>query len=370
MPLQQTMQAVVLTGHGGPERLSVEPAWPVPTPTADQVLIRVGACGVNNTDINTRIGWYSKAVTSDTNAGTDGFTDFDAENASWDGNALKFPRIQGADVCGEVVAVGSKINEDRIGERVLVRAMQPVSRHDEEPTCITFGSEMDGGFCEYAVAPAAHVLAVDSPLTDAELASFPCAASTALGMLERINLKAGEHILVTGASGGVGSAAIQLAKARGCTVSAISSPPKFDFVRSLGASDVYDRDEKLPANTFDVVADLVAGAAFPSLLEALKRGGRYITAGAISGPIVELDVRTLYLKDLALAGSTFQPPEIFTKLIAEIEKGSLKPTVSKTYPLSNIAEAQADFVSKAYPGKLVLIPDSAMAQSSLSQVHH
>ena len=163
-----------------------------------------------------------------------------------------------------------------------------------------------------------------------------------------------------GASGGVGSAAIQLANRRGASVIAVSSKSKSDLVKEIGANTVVNREDKLTDSieneSIDVVIDLVAGKRWGDLLDVLKKGGRYAVAGAIAGPIVELDVRTLYLKDLVLIGCTFQDRKVFENLIGYIERNEIKPLVSKTYPLKNIVKAQKDFVSKKYGGKLVLLP--------------
>ncbi|HKU10012.1 MAG TPA: alcohol dehydrogenase catalytic domain-containing protein, partial [Sinomonas sp.] len=144
MTLPKTMSAVLLTGHGGLDKLEYRTDVPVPRPQRGEVLIEVGASAVNNTDINTRIGWYSKAVTTGTNAGgATGFEKITDDDASWSGVALSFPRIQGADVCGQIVTVGEGVPETRIGERVLVRNMlrTPVDYRPFE--CWTFGSECD-----------------------------------------------------------------------------------------------------------------------------------------------------------------------------------------------------------------------------------
>jgi NADPH:quinone reductase-like Zn-dependent oxidoreductase len=354
------MSAVQLIGHGGFEALQFRDDIPVPVPKADEVLIKVAAAGVNNTDINTRIGWYSKKVEGDTNSGgADGFDEVDTEDASWSGVPLHFPRIQGADCCGFIVAVGAAINSARIGERVIVRSMM---RHytDYRPfECWTFGSECDGSFAQYTKAPAAETHKVDCDWSDAELASIPCAYSTAENMLHRAAVST-ERVLVTGASGGVGSAAVQLAKRRGAHVAALASAAKLDDLLALGADLVVDRNTDLvsaiDSNSIDVVIDLVAGDGWPALLEVLKRGGRYVTAGAIAGPLVELDVRTLYLKDLTLIGCTYQDDVVFENLVTYIERGEIRPLVSATFPLSEITEAQQQFLQKKFVGKLVLIP--------------
>ena len=354
------MAAVLLTGHGGIEVLEYKEDVATPVPGAGDVLIRVAAAGVNNTDINTRIGWYSKAVNEATDTGgAQGFGNIDEADASWGGVPMTFPRIQGADCCGRIVAVGEEVDPDRIGERVIVRSMQR-SAVDYRPfECSTFGSEFDGGFAQYAKAIARETYRVECDWTDAELASIPCAYSTAENMLHRSGVGR-ESVLITGASGGVGSAAVQLAKRRGARVIAVAGASKADAVLSLGADQVLDRDDDMHAalgsESVDVVIDLVAGSRWPALLDVLKRGGRYATSGAIAGPLVDLDVRTLYLKDLTLIGCTFQEDEVFENLVSYIERGEIRPVVARTYPLKDIARAQEEFLAKRFTGKLVLIP--------------
>ena len=354
------MHAVVLTGHGGLEKLEYRTDVPTPQPKPGELLIRAAAAGVNNTDINTRIGWYSKAVNEATNTGgSDGFETVNEDDASWSGTPMSFPRIQGADVCGYVVAVGEGVSRERIGQRVLVRNMLRTYVDYRPYECWTIGSECDGGFAQFTVAPALETHPVDCDWTDAELASIPCAYSTAENMLHRARVEA-ERVLITGASGGVGSAAVQLAKRRGATVIALSSIAKKAEVLALGADQVLDRKADLIAElgtgSIDVVIDLVAGEQWPSFLEVLRRGGRYATAGAIAGPICQIDVRTLYLKDLTLMGCTFQEDEVFANLISYIEAGEIRPVVAKIYPLHDIAQAQDDFLAKKHTGKLVLVP--------------
>ena len=348
------MRAVLLTGHGGYERLELRDDVPVPKPGASDVLIRVGAAGVNNTDINTRIGWYSKAVAeaTDTSAATgiDG-----AEDDGWSGAAFQFPRIQGADACGRIVAVGQNVDSARIGERVLVMPnLRGSSRYDIR----YFGSEADGGFADYACVPSINAFRVESSFSDAELASFPCAYATAENILTRIGLAAGERVLITGASGGVGSAAVQLAKRRGADVVAMASDEKAEAVRSLGARSVIPRAADLEmvfgSEYFDAAVDVVGGGQFGAILNTLKRGGRYGVSGAISGPVVDLDLRTLYLKDLRLIGCTVLDPEVFSNLIGYIERGEIKPLIAATYPLAEIVAAQEAFLTKRHVGKIVL----------------
>ena len=355
-----TMAGVLLVGHGGFDKLSYREDIPVPVAGPGEVLIRVAAAGINNTDINTRIGWYSKGVTSGTGEGAaQGFDTSRDADASWSGTPLAFPRIQGADCCGRIVAVGGGVDASRIGERVVVRNMLR-SYVDYRPMeCWTFGSECDGAFAQYAKAPSRETYRVDCDWSDVELASVPCAYSTAEGMLHRAAVREGEHVVVTGASGGVGSAAVQLAKRRGARVTAIAGAGKAGRVLALGADRVVPRGESLVGHlgseTVDAVVDVAAGPAFAELLDVLKKGGRYAVAGAIAGPIVELDMRTLYLKDLSFFGCTFQDDAVFDNLVSYIERGEIRPVVARTYPLKDIVKAQRDFLSKAVGGKLVLV---------------
>lgn len=350
-----TMRGVWLMGHGDFDRLEVRDDIPVPRPGPGEVLVRVAAAGVNNTDINTRIGWYSKQ-----NGASD--------DAGWTGEPLRFPRIQGADVCGRVVAVGPGVGEDRIGDRVLVEPCLREADGQELTRPWYFGSECDGGFAQYAVVASRHACRIQSPLSDVELASFPCSYSTAENLLTRSRVAAGETVLVTGASGGVGSAAIQLAAARGARVIAVTSPAKADALRALGAERCLARGGpivgELGRDSIDVVVDLVAGAQWPEYLEVLRPGGRYAVAGGIGGPIVELDVRTLYLKDLSLFGCTVLEPQVFAQLIDHIERGRIAPLVAGTFPLAGLVEAQTAFLAKQHIGKIVLTldpPDGAPA---------
>jgi NADPH:quinone reductase-like Zn-dependent oxidoreductase len=178
-------------------------------------------------------------------------------------------------------------------------------------------------------------------------------------MLARAGLHAGETVLVTGASGGVGSAAVQLARRRGGQVIALAAAAKAAEVRRLGAQRVLPRDADLATalarGSVDVVIDVVGGGQFPALLAALRRGGRYAVAGAIAGPIVELDLRTLYLKDLRLLGCTLPGPGLFRNLVGYIERGDIRPVVARTYPLASIADAQREFLIKRHTGKIVLL---------------
>jgi NADPH:quinone reductase-like Zn-dependent oxidoreductase len=360
-----TMRAVLLLGHGGLDKLAYRDEVAVPRPAPDEVLIRVMACGVNNTDINTRIGWYNPGVREGTHAeaGTRGLHVSAA--GAWGASSIAFPRIQGADVVGRIVAVGERVPASRIGERVLV---DPWLRDPDRPADLRraryYGSETDGGFGEYATAAARNVHAVCSDLSDAELATFACSYSTAENMLTKTQVGGADTVLVPGASGGVGSALVQLAKRRGAKVVALCGEAKAGAIRELGVDAVLPRAPTDLAKVLrevtgraevDVVADVVGGPLFGQLIDVLRPGGRYTCAGAIAGPIVELDLRPLYLKDLVFTGATVTAPEIFADLVGYIERREIRPLLAETYPLAEIRRAQTDFLHKGFVGKLVMV---------------
>jgi NADPH:quinone reductase-like Zn-dependent oxidoreductase len=345
VPIPGSMAAVQLIGHGGPEQLQYRDDVPVPAPKPGFVLIHVLAAGINNTDINTRIGWYSSAADPDAAAG-------------WTGEGLSFPRIQGADVCGIIAAVGEGVDASRIGERVIVQACLVSLRQGAVTPWL--GSEIDGGFAQFTCAPAADTHAVRCDLSDAELAAIPCAFGTAENLLSRASLSAGETVLITGASGNVGLAAVQLARLRGARVIAIAAQEKASALEAAGAAQCLPRGASitgaLGTNSVDAVIDVVGGPQWPELADVLRPGGRYAVSGAIAGAIVPLDLRKLYLKDLSFFGCTTQTREGFLRLVALATSGALKPLVSQTIPLAEIAMAQEEFLSKRHLGKIVLLP--------------
>jgi len=360
--MPKTMRAVVLTGHGDLDRLIYKAEWPVPEPGGDQVLIEVGACGLNNTDVNTRTGWYSKGVTENTTGGA--LESADDDDAGWGRAAIAFPRIQGADVAGPV---GATTDPALIGRRVLIDPwLRDWADPDNLETSRYFGSEQDGGFADYTVVDHRNVHPVDSALSDAELATFATSYMTAENMLNRARVDTGDTVLVPGASGGVGSALVQLAARRGATIIAMAAPEKHDAVRALGAHAVLERaPSDLPAalkqaigrETVSVVADVVGGDAWPALIAALARGGRYTCAGAIAGPVVPLDLRTLYLHDLTFTGATVVPPGVFADLVGYIQRGEIKPVLAASFPLKELRAAQQAFIDKRHVGNIVVTMD-------------
>jgi len=360
--MQKTMTGVYLTGHGGLEKLELRHDIPVPTPEPGDVLINVTAAGMNNTDINTRIGWYSRSVSSGTT------TDVDGEGmGDWDSN-MAFPRIQGADVVGRIVAVGPEVDPARIGERVVC---DPYIIDPDDPTGLDsagfLGLEYDGGFAQFIRVPDRNVLAVpeDLPVNDSALATLPCSGGTAMNMLLLAGAREGDLAMVTGASGGVGSFLVQILKALGAEVVAICGTSKREAVVALGADHLVDRASPdlvgsvltaTGGRRLSLVADVVGGDAFTQYLQLLRRGGRYVTAGAIAGPLVNLDLRTLYLKSLSFFGSTVYRRDTFRTLVDLTVSGKIRPAVASTWPLSEIHAAQTAFLGKTHVGSLVLLP--------------
>jgi len=353
------MKAVVTTGNGGYDKLEYRDV-PVPMLLPGEVLLQILAAGVNNTEINTRLGWYSETVTTGTASAA--AAEEKRVTAKKDGGwneATPFPFIQGTDCCGRIAAVGPDGDKSTVGLRVLVR---PCMRRSGFGSMENFwmGSDFDGAFAQFVKVPATEVFEVDSDWSDAELGTIPCAYGTAENMLHRAKVAHGELVLVAGASGGVGSAVVQLAKRRGAKVTAIAGKMKMDQVRSVGADQVVDRDDDIIQNlgekSVDVVVDNVGGPGFGSMLKVLRTGGRYVSSGAIGGPLVTLDMRRFYLKDLTLLGCTAWDEPVFPNLITYIERGELQPLVAKTFPLERIADAQREFLEKKHVGKFVLIP--------------
>ena len=351
--MTELMNAVILTGFGGPEKL-VYTQVPKPVPKQGEVLIKVGACSVNNTDINTRTGWYAaednfQAILQDTKEN-------DPNNTScWTKNSTDFPRIQGADIVGKVIEIGENVDTKFIQQRVIVDSWIRDKNLDDYQY---IGSELDGGFAEYTVVPATNVYPINSPLSDIELATFPCSYSTAENMLTKGRITAEDTVVIMGASGGVGSALIQLSKIRGAKVIAIVGANKESFAEDLGADFVYQRNDKLADNLaqhqITVALDVVGGDYFNLMILALEPRGRYVSCGAIGNPMVALDLRDLIYKDLEMIGATRLESEVFQRLVRYLEEGLLKPLVAKVFQLSEIKEAQQFFQTKSFFGKVII----------------
>lgn len=369
----ETMKAMVLTGHGGIEKLQYRESLPTPLPAAGEVLVQVTSTAKNNTDRKAREGLYPTKDKADV-------TSFQMGGSP----TLTFPRIQGADVVGRVVAVGEGVSGGRVGERGLLDFnLYADDRRDINLTPDYFGHGADGGFAEYISVPSEQFHHVDNPdLADAELASLGmCSYQTALHMLTSARVKAGERILVTGASGGVGTALLQLCRIMGAIPYALSQADKADALIALGAEAVLDRSDmdsftdRVKAVTgghpLDAVMDLAGGEMTNAFIDAMifnmnSRGDypRLSIAGASAGNVSEILWTKIYLYQVQVFGVSHGTREEAGQLIAWIRNGQLRPVLHAAFKLSDLHEAERYFVSRNsnYLGKIVIVPDAQWAE--------
>lgn len=367
--LPDAMMGVQLVGHGGVDQLVVRDDIPRPDPGPGQVLVRVTATAKNNTDRKAREGLYPVE-------GED-----DVESFRVGGEAtLTFPRIQGADVVGRVAAVGEGVDAARIGERGLLDFnLYPDRRAHINLVPDYYGHGADGGYAEYVAVPSDQFHAVPNPdLRDAELAALGmCSYQTALHMLTVASVGADERILVTGASGGVGTALIQLCRILGAIPYAVSSPGREAALLELGAEAVIDRTrvddwcEAVNAATggeiIDAVMDLVGGETTNRFIDVMiQRMGerrtypRLSIAGAGADNVTRIMWTRIYLYQVQIFGVSHGTRDEAARLVEWIRDGRLRPVLHGAFKLSDIHRAEACFVNRAnnYLGKIVLVPDS------------
>ncbi|MDO0947071.1 zinc-binding dehydrogenase [Chromohalobacter israelensis] len=367
--LPDAMAAMLLTGHGGIGKLVYRQDVPVPRPAHGEVLVQVTATAKNNTDRKAREGLYPTKDKGDT-------TSFQIGGAP----TLTFPRIQGADVAGRVVAVGEGVSEERIGQRGLLDFnIYADDRPDINLTPDYYGHGADGGFAEYVAVPSAQFHTVDNPeLADAELAAMGmCSYQTALHMLNAANVQAGERVLVTGASGGVGTALIRLCRIMGAIPYALSQPDKAASLMALGAEAVLDRTdmedftEKVKALTqgapIDAVMDLVGGEMTDRFIDTMifdmtrrTTYPRLSIAGASGGNLSEIMWTRIYLYQVQIFGVSHGTRDEAEQLVAWIRTGQLTPVLHAAFKLSELHDAERYFVNRNsnYLGKIVIVPDS------------
>jgi putative PIG3 family NAD(P)H quinone oxidoreductase len=328
-PFPKTMPAIEITPYGGPEAL-VPASRPLPTPGTDEVLIRVAAAGVNRPDVLQRQGNYSPPP---------GASD-----------------IPGLEVAGTIVALGRGVAGWRVGERA---------------TALLAG----GGYAEYATAPAPQCLPLPKGLSLIEAAALPETFFTVWSnVFERGRLQAGESFLVHGGASGIGTTAIQLAKARGARVFATAGDDaKCRACEGLGAEKCVNyRSEDYVAvlktltqgKGVDVVLDMVGGDYVRRNLEAMAPDGRCVQIAFLRGPKVELNLAPLMLERLTLTGSTLRARTVAFKgaiaaaLLKEVwpllEAGKVRPVVFKSFPLAEAAQAHRLMESNVHIGKIVL----------------
>ncbi|MBF59413.1 zinc-binding dehydrogenase [Halomonas sp. FeN2] len=367
-----TMAAMLLTGHGGIEKLEYHQDVATPQPKAGEVLVQVTATAKNNTDRKAREGLYPTKDKGDVTSFAMGGTP-----------TLTFPRIQGADVAGRIVAVGDGVDAERIGQRGLLDFnIYADERRDINLTPDYYGHGADGGFAEYIAVPADQFYHVPNPeLHDAELASMGmCSYQTAYHMMTAAKVNAGERVLVSGASGGVGTALIQLCRIVGAIPYAVSQLDKAEALKALGAEAVIDRGdlptfvdrvlETTGGKPIDAVMDLVGGEMTNLFIDTMivdmqgrKSYPRLSIAGASGGNLSEMMWTRVYLYQVQIFGVSHGTREEAEQLVAWIRSGELKPVLHAAFKLSDLHAAERYFVNRGsnYLGKIVLVPDAQWA---------
>lgn len=371
--IPRTMAAMCLMGHGGLDQLIYQQDMPVPQPQQDEVLIKVTATAKNNTDRKAREGLYPVDK-------TDHMTSFQIGGSP----TLTFPRIQGADVVGRIVAVGRNVAETRLGERGLLDFnLYPSSDDSINLIPDYYGHGAEGGYAEYMAAKADQFYRIDNAeLADAELAALGmCSYQTAFHMLTVAKVKAGERVLVSGASGGVGTALIQLCRLLGAIPYAVSQQSKTAALTALGAEAVLDRGDLTDfvertltvtgGAPIDAVMDLVGGDMTDHFIDTMIQDMRARTtyprlsiAGASAGNFSRIMWTRIYLYQVQIMGVSHGTRQEVRQLIAWIRSGQLKPVLQGTFKLSQLHQAEEYFVNRHpnHLGKVVIVPDSQWAE--------
>ncbi len=340
------MRAILFHTHGGPEVLEYADV-PTPQPGAGQVLVRLQAAALNRLDIFVRNGWP--------------------------GIKLAYPHIPGADGAGEIASVGAGVTRLKVGDRVVINSNLSCGEcgyclAGQDNRCERWellGETRNGTYAEYVVIPAVNAY----PMPD----GYDVGAAAAAGLvfhtawhslISRANLRPGESVLIVGASGGVNTAAIQIARYAGATVYVVgSSREKLELAESLGADYLIDRSQEenwsktvyqmTNKRGVDVVVDNV-GATFPLSFRAARKGGRILTVGNTAGAKVEIDNRFIFGKHLSLIGSTMGTHSDFAAVMRLVFAGALKPVLDRVYPLSQAPQAQERLEAGEQMGKIVL----------------
>jgi len=343
------MRAALFDGFGGPEVLRIDEVRR-PEPGPGEVLVQVKAAGMNHLDL-----WVRRGLPVQTT----------------------MPHIGGSDVAGVVAGLGPDVTGVRVGARVVVNPSLWCGRCEwclrgEQPLCVDYrilGEHTNGGFAEYVAVPARNLFAIPDDFTFAEAAAVPLAFSTAWrGLITRGRLRPGEAVLITGASGGVATAAVQIARLAGARVFALTTGDNVDRVRALGAHVVYDREsgdagdwsreiwKDTGKRGVDVAFDSVGRAIWPQLLRALARGGRLVTYGATTGADAATDVRVVFWKQIEILGTTMASPREFDAVMRLVFRRELRPVVDVELPLAEVRQAHERLEAGRHFGKIVLVP--------------
>ncbi|HCF58356.1 MAG TPA: alcohol dehydrogenase [Myxococcales bacterium] len=342
------MRAVVIRGHGGPERLEVL-ELPAPEPKPGEVRVRVKACAISHLDLWVREGWP--------------------------GLRLNFPHVLGAEVAGSVDALGAGVSDIEPGAPVLVApglscgaCQDCLSGRDNH--CRQYhllGERVCGGYAELVCVPRQNLVPMPAQLTFEQAACLPLVFQTAWEMLvRRAALQAGETVLVHAAGGGVGSAAVQIARLLGARVLAtVGSDAKVDKALALGADEVinYEKQDFLAEvwrltgrRGVDVVFEHTGARTFERSVASLAVGGRLVTCGATSGAETQLDIRMLFWRRISLLGSTTGSKGDLFDIARLVGEGKLRPVLDRALPLEEAARGHGLLVDRAQFGKVVLVP--------------
>jgi NADPH:quinone reductase-like Zn-dependent oxidoreductase len=340
------VRAAIFDEHGGPDVVTMREVE-TPEPAAGEVRLRVAASGMNHLDL-----WVRRGLPIETT----------------------MPHIGGSDVAGTVEALGEEVEGWEPGERVVVNPSLWCGecrwcREGEESMCERYrilGEHTQGGFAEYVTVPARNLYRVPDGVAPADAAAAPLAFLTAWrGLVTRGRLREGDTVLITGASGGVATAAIQVAKGLGAMVHAVTSTPHVDRVRELGADAVYERTEvdysaevwrATGKRGVDVVFDSVGTATFKQNVRTLAKGGRMVVYGATTGAKGEVDVRLLFWRQLEILGTTMSNQEEFRTVMDRVFAGELRPVLDVAWPLERAREAHERLEGGAAVGNIVLLP--------------
>jgi NADPH:quinone reductase-like Zn-dependent oxidoreductase len=339
------MKAMAIEAHGGPEVLRAIEV-PAPEPGRGEARVAVHACALNRLDIFVRRGIP--------------------------GLALPLPHVGGSDIAGTVDAVGEDVERWTSGDRVIVNPGIWAAGPDRYPTYDSLdpgyriiGEHVWGGFAEFAVVPSANLVRLPDAFPFADGAAMPLALQTAWrALFTRARIRAGETILIPGASGGVAVAAIQLAKLAGAVVYAVTSgAEKAARLSALGADRVFDRSRgdvfaeiwrATGKRGVDVVLENVGAAMWTGCVRSLRRGGRLVTYGATTGSTGEIDISQLFWKQITIMGSTMASHAEFLEAIEVFIAGKIKPVVSHTLPLDELRRAHEILERGEQFGKVVV----------------